>query len=273
MSFTSNNNPICLFDSGLGGLTVLKKLAFKYPAENYIYLSDLANVPFGDKSNDEIKSIAKSLIEWLSTFNPKAIVLACNTSSSIVETHNLEPLQNNKVPVFGIIKSISREIAKKNHSKVSIWATTLTVKNNAYRNEINKVNSSITVEEIACPKLVPLIENLESTLSEKENIINEYLTKTSVNTEALILGCTHYPLVANEIKKLSNLEIIDPADKLIEDLSRLMNLQESNLHELETSKKITIYTTAQEEKVKKFSRLYLCGDFPVKLIKIKDLVK
>ena len=84
--------PICLFDSGIGGLTVLKKLINKFPEENYIYLADLARVPFGDKTKEEITTIANEIIEWLSKFNPKVIIMACNTSSAVLcEQGRIQP--------------------------------------------------------------------------------------------------------------------------------------------------------------------------------------
>ena len=111
MQNDNTKNPICLFDSGIGGLTVLKKLINKFPGENYIYLADLARVPFGDKSKEEIKKIVDEIIEWLIKFEPKIIIMACNTSSALFLEEYKKTLS---IPVYGMIESCAKEIAKSN---------------------------------------------------------------------------------------------------------------------------------------------------------------
>ncbi len=252
------NQPICLFDSGIGGLTVLKKLLEKFPSENYIYLADLANVPYGDKSKTEIENIATANIEWLSRFNPKLIIMACNTSSAILSSQLSALSSQLNIMIFEMIENCVKGIAKKNYKKVTIWATKLVADNNAYKNAIQKINPEINVEEIGCPKLVPMIEGLSFTISDRKEIINEYLNKTSKDSEALILGCTHYPLIQEDIKQLTNLEIIDPGDALVSQLS--------------APGSVSLYATAQPEKLKRFSKFYLCGDFEVSLVSLKKIL-
>lgn len=255
--------PICLFDSGLGGLTVLKKLIDSFPNENYIYLADFANVPFGDKSKSQIKEIAINIIEWLNRFNPKTIIMACNTSSTLLSSELKAQSLKLKTPIFGMIESIAKEIANSGYSKVSVWATKLAVDNNGYQDAIHKFNPNIKVEQIACSKLVPMIEDLNFNQNDKKKIIKEYLDSTSDDSEALILGCTHYPLIQSEIKELSNIKIIDPADALVSELK----VQSSVLN----SSELTLYATAQVEKLKQFAKLYLMSDFTVKEISIKPV--
>ena len=273
---TDNNNnslpqsPICLFDSGLGGLTVLKKLITTFPNESYIYLADLANVPFGDKSKSEIKEIATNIIEWLNKFNPKVIIMACNTSSAVLrEQGRINPAPT--IPIHGIIESCAKEIAKSNYKKVSVWATKLVVENNGYKHAIQKHNSDIEIEEIACPKLVPMIEGLSSSQNDKKEIIKEYIDKISNDSEALILGCTHYPLIQSEIKELRNIKIIDPTDSLISNLSPSTKGGPAygGQSSVISPSKITLYATAQVEKLEKFAKLYLMRDFEIKAVSIK----
>jgi len=255
------NKPVCLFDSGIGGLTVLKKLIERFPSENYIYLADLANVPFGDKTKDQIRQIVSNITTWLITFNPKIIIMACNTSSTLVLDEYRKKLN---IPVFGMIESIAKEIAKSKVSCVSAWATKLVTENNGYKKAIQKLNLDIKVEEIACPKLVPLVENLSSTKNEKEKILLEYLDKTNPESDLLILGCTHYPLIQNELKSLTKLKIIDPADSLLKDLETYLTKDKA------AQGKINLYATSELEKLKLFSNIYLGQDFETRLIKLNQ---
>lgn len=262
------NQPICLFDSGIGGLTVFKKLLNRFPNENYIYLADLARVPYGDRTKDDIENIVSEIIEWLLKFNPKLIVMACNTSSSTVLDDYKKKLN---LPVYGTIESCSKEIALSNLKKVTVWATKATTDSNAYKNKIQKVNSNIIVEEIPCPKLVPMIEDLNFIAPEKENIIREYLEITSNDSDVLVLGCTHYPLIQNDLVRLSNIKIIDPADALINELDKLLSSSTKKTDITEANHKISLYTTAQTEKLQRFARLYLCGDYKVNTISLSKL--
>lgn len=255
---------ICLFDSGIGGLTVLKRLVNDYPNENYIYLADLANVPFGDKSSSEIESIATGIIHWLSRFNPKLIIMACNTSSTILSTKQSAISNQLNVPIYGMIGSCAKEIAGLGCKKISVWATKLVVENNGYKKAINKLNTNIEVEEIACPKLVPMIESLNYSQEEKNKILEEYLNKTSSDSEALILGCTHYPLIEDDIKNLRNVKTLDPACELIKDLCKNNHLSNNSSQQ----GSIQLYATRELEKLTRFAKIYLGKDFLAKNISL-----
>ena len=254
------NKPICLFDSGIGGLTVLKKLINRFPNENYIYLADLARVPFGDKTKDEVKIIVDEIIEWLLKFDPKIMIMACNTSSALFFEEYKNKLQ---IPVHGTIISCAKEIADSNYSKVSIWATKLVTESQMYTRTIQGINPGITVQEIACQKLVPMIEDLSFNQTDKDSIILEYLDKTPRDSEAIVLGCTHYPHLHNNLLRLTDQRILDPADSLIKELEN--NIQENNSS---FKNQVSLYTTAQVEKIEKFSRLYLCGNYKTGLISL-----
>lgn len=257
--------PICLFDSGIGGFTVLKKLLQKYPNETYLYFGDIANMPYGDRTKEEINKFAYKIITWFSKFNPKSVIMACNTSSSTLSS-DLEKLSSEfGFPIYGIIESVCNEVAKSDREKVTVWATKRTVDTHVYKNTINKLNSNINVEEIACPKLVPMIEDFKFPSDKKQGILEEYLAKTSKDSDGLIWGCTHYPLIENELKKITEINTIDPADALINELDLDKTEQAKDI-----VKNVTIYTSAQKDKVKQFSKLFLCGDFEVKEISINN---
>ena len=259
-------SPICLFDSGIGGLTVLKKLISKFPQENYIYLADLARVPFGDKTSEEIKTIANEIIEWLLRFNPKMIVMACNTSSAVL-SGNGRINHTSTVPIYGMIESTAQFISNSEYEEVTIWATKLVVENNAYKKAINNKNQNIKVQEIACAKLVPMIEDLSFNPEEKIKIISEYIKKTSTTSKALVLGCTHYPLLQNDLKQLTDMEIIDPADCLVKEIEESLG----NGLPQQVPTELSLYTTAQVEKIEKFSRLYLCGNYKTTLVTLSKI--
>lgn len=262
------SNPICLFDSGIGGLTVLKKLINKFPDENYIYLADLARVPFGDKSKEQIKLIVEEIISWLAKFNPKLIIMACNTSSTVFSSLLSTLSSQLGFPVLGMIESSAHGIAKNGYSQISVWATKLVAENNGYKNAVQKINPNIKVEEISCPKLVPMIEDLQFTIKDRNEIILEYLSKTSRDSKALILGCTHYPLLTEDIKNFTKLEIIDPTDSLLTNLeTNYLKPKGISWDFLKVKKhQIALYTTAQIEKIERFARLYLHEDFKVNMI-------
>ena len=260
--------PICLFDSGIGGLTVLKKLLEKSLSGNYIYLADLARVPFGDRTNKEIEGIAGELIEWLLKFNSKAVIMACNTSSAVLcREGRIYPAPT--VPLYGMIESCAKEIAKRNYKKVSVWATKLVIENKGYSSFIKTYNPDIEVEEISCPKLVPMIEDLNFNYTDKQKIITEYVEKTSKDSEALILGCTHYPLIQESIKKIRDIEIIDPAVALVEELCDRDGI---NRVSAGVKPQITLYATAQAEKLQRFSKIYLGMDLKVSSISLSKIV-
>jgi glutamate racemase len=259
--------PICLFDSGIGGLTVLKKLATNFPFENYIYLADLARVPFGDRSREDINNIVNEMFDWLMKFNPKMVIMACNTSSAVFDFKSQEFKSKINIPVYGMVESCAKEIAQSKYKKVSVWATKLAANSNIYKKTIQNINPHIGTEEIACPKLVPMIEDLSFNFSDREEIIKEYLNMTSQDSEALILGCTHYPHITNTLLKHTKMDIIDPADSLIKELES--SLKKINNPELKRN--ISLYTTAQTEKLEKFSRLYLCEIYKTSLINLSKV--
>jgi len=262
----NTNGPICLFDSGIGGLTVLKKLANAFPNENYIYLADLARVPFGDKSKEELTNIVNEIISWLEKFNPKAIITACNTSAALLQQ---SALSSQLSALISIIDPVAKEIASSNYKEVTVWATKFTIENNAYKKAINKLNPNIKVQEISCPKLVPMIENLECSIEEKTKIISEYMEQISPSSDALIYGCTHYPHIDEMVKKQRNIVTIDPADAVVKEI-----FARDVARNVSTGRtpSISLYTTAQKEKLERFAKLYLCGDYKVGLVTLKALV-
>ncbi|PID56827.1 MAG: glutamate racemase [Ignavibacteriae bacterium] len=201
MNFMNNTNPIGLFDSGIGGLTVVKTLSRYLPSENIIYFGDTARVPYGSKSNETVIEYSKQNVKFLLSKNVKLIVVACNTASSIA----LKTLkQEFNVPIIGMINPGAKAaIDVTKNQRIGVIGTTATINNRAYSNAIKKTNNSITVFEQACPLFVPLAE--EGWLNHKATklIAEEYLSELKKEkVDTLILGCTHYPILKNIIQKV-----------------------------------------------------------------------
>lgn len=190
-----------LFDSGIGGLTVLKSLIKRYPDNEYIYFGDTANLPYGSKSIDELKKLAKHNIELLLSFNVDLVVIACGTVSS----NCLDYLKSNyNIPIIDIISPAINYLNNAKYSNVGVIATEATINSHIFKNNINK-----NVYEIATPKLVPLIES--NNLSNIDNVLDEYLNLYKDKIDILVLGCTHYPLISKYLTRY-NFNVLDMAE-------------------------------------------------------------
>lgn len=212
------NNPIGVFDSGVGGLTVLKKLSEELPSENFIYFGDTARVPYGEKSKEELFIIVREILDWYKSKNVKAVVMACNTSSAIV----LDDIQGDyDFPVFGMIQPTVEYIGYSNAKAVGVLSTTATANSKAYSKAIHKINPNIKVIETPCPGLVEIVEGNKINTYEAKKLVIKYVIPLVENSvEKIILGCTHYPYLRGIIKDITgdNEMLINPADYLIQKL-------------------------------------------------------
>ncbi|MBO7611409.1 MAG: glutamate racemase [Elusimicrobia bacterium] len=210
---TKNNRAIGIFDSGFGGLTVMSAVSKLLPKENLIYFGDTAHVPYGSKSKKIVTEFATKISKFLVKNNVKMIVIACNTASAF----SLDYLKKNiKVPVIGVIKAGSVMAAQNTKNKrVGVIGTEGTVKSSAYEKEIKKYDKSINCFSQACPLFVPLVEEGWNNGKITEDIINVYLKNlVDKKIDTIILGCTHYPLLKETIKKVigNKINIIDSAN-------------------------------------------------------------
>ncbi len=203
-------SPIGVFDSGIGGLTVVKRLSSTLPNESIIYFGDTARVPYGSKSNSTVIEYSIQDTKFLLQKNIKALVVACNTASSIA-IPDLKKMFD--IPIIGMIEPGSRMALKKSQSKkIGVIGTRATVSNLAYSKEIKKINSSAQVIEKPCPLFVPLAEegwiNHKATYEVAEEYLKE-LREEKIDT--LVLGCTHYPILSEVIRKVigSKVTLID----------------------------------------------------------------
>jgi len=213
---------IGVFDSGFGGLTILKGIVKFLPKYDYIYLGDSARTPYGNRSQDLIFEFTKEAVDFLFRAGCQLIILACNTASA----EALRKIQQEWLPlhyperrVLGVIKPTVEEAVKlTKNNKIGVIGTEGTISSGAYAKEIKNLNPKIEVFQKACPLLVPIIEAGEHNWEGTNLILKKYLTPLLKNKiDTLILGCTHYPIIKNKIKKftgkirlVSQEEIIGP---------------------------------------------------------------
>lgn len=265
------NNPIGIFDSGLGGLTVLKELIKVMPYEDIVYVADTIHMPYGNKSIQEILSYMKQIVSFLERINVKAILVACNTSSALA----LNYIKNIvSLPMIGLIEPTAERLSQRGDiRKVGVLATRATVSSLAYTLAIKRYNPSIQVIEKSAPLLVPFIENRVK----KEVLLRAldvYLKPLiEANIDALILGCSHYPLYLKEIssilleKSKKDIEIVDPAVYAVETL--LLELKNAGMTR-EGSGKVEFFTTGDAYEFREKATIFLNRPIKVKHINLRE---
>lgn len=209
------DKPIGIFDSGIGGLTVVKEVVRLLPFENIVYFGDTARVPYGIKSKDTIVKFSLENTLFLLGHDVKAIVIACNTSSSLA----LPVIRKHfKIPIIGVIMPGAKEAvyATKN-KKIGVIGTRATVNSGAYEQEVKKLDSGIKVYSQACPMFVPIVEEGWTQDDIAYKVAKKYLEPfKKVGIDTLVLGCTHYPLLKSAIQSVmgSGVTLIDSAQQV-----------------------------------------------------------
>ena len=205
---------IGIFDSGLGGITVYKEFKKKFPNEKVIYFADTANFPYGTKSKEEIIKFSKNIVDFFITLGVNQILIACNTASSYA-LNDLKKIYN--IEILGVIESVSKYMLKENKSNIVIIATEATIKSKSY----NKYLGNLITNSIPAPKLVNYAENK---IGIGEDIIKEYFNDIPINSN-VILGCTHFPLIENEIQKIfPKLNLINPAIEMVKNIKIMSDI-------------------------------------------------
>ena len=193
-----DKRPIGMFDSGVGGLTVLKEFQKKFSNEDIIYYGDTKSFPYGNKSKESIINLSKKGIEFLLKKNVKVIIIACGTATSQA-LDEVSKLYN--IPIFGIIyPTVSYIVNNNNFKKVGILGTHGTIKSKSFENNLLALNPSLQIISRACPLLAPIAEEGLTNSDIAKLTIHKYM-KGLHDVDALILGCTHYPLFTNLFKK------------------------------------------------------------------------
>lgn len=255
-----NNKPIGVFDSGVGGLTVVREIIKQLPNENVIYFGDTARVPYGTKSAETVTRYSLEIADFLLSKNVKSIVVACNTASALA----LEALKKKyEIPVIGVISpAVWKAVSSSTKKRIGIIGTEATISSNTYQRQIKSFSKDAQVFAKPCPLLVPLVEegwlDCEITLS----VLNIYLKELmSKKIDSLILGCTHYPLLKNAIEKTlgKNIKIIDSASSVVAELKRL--LAEKKMLGYAIKPKRVYYVSDSPERFKKIGERFLKTKF------------
>lgn len=238
----TNNNPIGLFDSGIGGTSIWKEIHQLLPNENTIYLADSKNAPYGQKSKDEIIQLSFKNTEFLLNQNCKLIVVACNTAT----TNAIKELRDKyDAPFIGIEPAIKPAATNSQTQKIGILATKGTLNSELFHKNVEKFQDITIIEQIGY-NLVKLIENGEMNSLEMTKLLKEYLTPMiEQNIDYLVLGCTHYPYLIPQIKKIipQNIKIIDSGDAVARQTKAILENKVGFRNSLEKSSQI-FYTNA-----------------------------
>lgn len=218
---------MAFFDSGVGGLTVFEKVKKILPDENTLYFGDTKNMPYGEKTEEQLIEYADKIFKFFETQNAKAVIMACNTTSAIT----YEKLKDNyNFKVYPIIQSVCSTIAKQNDiKKLGVIATPATINSHAYSKEIAKYNSNMKVFELAAPNWVRIVE--EHRINQPQSILQVQEILEVIEgfaPDKIVLACTHYPYLISVLKKfMSEDKFIDPAVYFAENIKN--DLAEKNM--------------------------------------------
>jgi len=201
------NQPIGIFDSGVGGLTVAHAIKQILPGESLIYFGDTAHLPYGDKSAEAIRFYSQKITEFLLDHNAKVILVACNSASSSAFDY-LKKKFAGKAILLDVIDPVVDYLGTKSYSKIGVIGTKRTISSGTYEKKIKEKLPSAKVVSMATPLFVPMIEEGFIFDDISNAIIRSYLTNESLEgIQALILGCTHYPIIRNQISKIFNFDV------------------------------------------------------------------
>ncbi|MCG1027873.1 glutamate racemase [Virgibacillus halodenitrificans] len=251
---------IGVIDSGVGGLTVAYELMRQLPKEKLIYIGDTKRCPYGPRSEQEVRAFTWEMVSFLLEKNIKLLVIACNTATAFT----LKELQDKlDIPVLGVIQPGARAAikwTKNNH--VGVIGTEGTIRSNAYKDALENINPAITVDSLACPMFVPMVEQGIMFGEKAESVVKETLKPLKNNKimDTLILGCTHYPLIKNTIQKEmgANITIISSSEETARETSALLSMHhllangnKKPTHEFYTTGELKIFSKISETIFKK----------------------
>lgn len=234
-----NNKPVGVFDSGVGGLTVAHAIKQILPDESLVYFGDTAHLPYGDKSEGAIINYSRKITDFLLGHSAKLILIACNSASASAYSV-LKKEYGHKVLLLDVISPVIDYIASKKYSRVGVIGTKRTITSGTYKAGFSEKSPGTNVVSLATPLLVPMIEEGFIFDDISNAIIRTYLSdKKLENIQSLVLGCTHYPLIRNQISKFFNfdIEVVDSARvvalelrKIMED-NKLLNKEEKRIND------------------------------------------
>lgn len=253
-----NKSSIGVFDSGIGGLAVVNTISRMLKHESLVYVADSKNFPYGTKTKNQITQFSERITRFLLKKDVKAIIVACNTVSSIAM-----PLLKEisyPVPVFGMIQSGAILAVKTTkNKKVGVVSTPLTAASHAYKREIQKLDDSIEVFEIGSQRMVNLVENGNKTRERAYELVKGKLQNViSAKIDTLVLGCTHFPFLDKVVKSVvgKDIKVVDPADELVLKLEKFLKANSLINKSLSVNTR-TFFTTGMTEEFLIKAKLFL----------------
>jgi len=265
------NNPIGIFDSGIGGLSILKSLVQLLPTESILYFADTKNCPYGTKSAAEIIILSEKITQYLISQNCKLIIIACNTATGAAINYLRKKYPINFVGIEPATKPAAISSITKH---IGILATEHTFQTEHFINTKNRHASHVTLHMQPGNGLVELVEEglIHSTKTKK--LLNKYLSPLiEQNIDALVLGCTHYPLLLSEIKKIlpQHIKIFNPADSVAQQVKNVLITNSLLTDSTEVKATHKFVTTDNIEKFRGLVRLYLSGDYSQKKLDVSQV--
>jgi len=214
---------IGVFDSGVGGLTVLHECLVNFPHEDFLYLGDTLNFPYGSKPLAEVRRLAFAAGDFFVKANVKLIVIACNSAASA----SLPQLQSAfATPIIGVVMPGARAAAQETRTRrVGLMATEATVRSNAYQNALQTLDAGLEVVSVACPLLAPLIQEGDVFSEEIESAARQYVAPLKeAHVDTVILGCTHYPLISPMLRRLlgPNVSLVNSAEETAREVGEIL---------------------------------------------------
>lgn len=243
---------IGVFDSGIGGISVLKKIIKFLPNENIMYFGDTKNIPYGEKTKKEIQELSERIVKFFILNNCKVIVIACNTAT-IAALDMLKSLY--KIPIIGIIDSGVEAVSLNGYEEISVLGTPFTIESKEHLNKIKIRNKKMKIDTISCRKLCPMIEEGWEKFENRYEVLDEYMSHIPKTSDALLLACTHYPFLIKDIQKRFKGTIIDPGEDCAKELFKVLKKKDI-LSDKKDKGKIEFYVTGDKkgfkEKIEEF---------------------
>lgn len=264
---------IGILDSGVGGLTVVREVLRQLPREEVIYIGDSARCPYGSRPIREIRQFAMEMVQFLLQFEPKALVVACNTITAVLLSDLKKMLS---IPVIGVIEPGARAAIRvtKNHN-IGVIGTKGTIQSNAYEKALLRIHPELNVYSLACPGLVPLVENgIDQTSSDVWHIVQQELSPLQHSgIDTLILGCTHYPIIAEIIGRVmgEQVKLISSADETASELSLVLSQGEQLVLDDRFIPQHRFYTTGDPLAFRNIAENWLKRDIAVQQVTLTPM--
>ncbi len=258
---------IGIFDSGIGGFTILKSLLKTRGDLEVFYLADTKRMPYGNKDFEQIRSIAKEICNWFEDYNLDALLVACNTTNACA----LDILENLlRIPVFDLINSVPGIITKEN---IGVLATPVTIKTSYYKKTIESKIKNVKVYQQECPEFVSEIEKIKFNINKLNYLTDLYLNPLlNKDIEEIILGCSHYPLIYKVLKNKmpSNIRIIDPSVALVNKFNDSFRILKNDSYIDTSYENVRFFVTSKSEEFSLKVKFWLQINKEIRLVNLRS---